>query len=170
MAEGPGQPIRHPSRSPRAISSLINSPATIVLPAPGSSASKETQGLGRKHRLVGGHDLVRKRIHDRRVDCQHGVEQVSQPDPLRLGHEPEHCPVAVEASRSSGGHDLQPGFVVAVEQLVADGPGHHLVRQLKQPVAKVADPVWRRRDRPRTLNVHGDGQETDGNDRDPRYG
>ena len=31
-----------------------------------------------------------------------------------------------------------------------------------QPVAKVADPAWPRRDRARTLNGHGDGQETGG--------
>ena len=31
-----------------------------------------------------------------------------------------------------------------------------------QPVAKVADPAWPRRDRARTLNGHGEGQETGG--------
>ena len=35
-------------------------------------------------------------------------------------------------------------------------------RPAKQPVAKVADPAWPRRDRARTLNGHGDGQETGG--------
>ena len=34
--------------------------------------------------------------------------------------------------------------------------------QAYQPVAKVADPAWRRRDRARTVNGHGDGQETGG--------
>ena len=32
----------------------------------------------------------------------------------------------------------------------------------EQPVAKVADPAWPRRDRARTLNGHGNGQETGG--------
>ena len=40
----PGQTTRHLCRSPRAISSLIRSPAMIVLPAPGSSASKNLKG------------------------------------------------------------------------------------------------------------------------------
>ena len=40
----PGQTIRHRSRSPRATSSLINSPAMMVLPAPGSSASRKRSG------------------------------------------------------------------------------------------------------------------------------
>ena len=40
----PGQTIRHRSRSPRATSSLISNPAMMVLPAPGSSASKKRSG------------------------------------------------------------------------------------------------------------------------------
>ena len=40
----PGQTIRHRSRSPRATSSLISSPAMMVLPAPGSSASRKRNG------------------------------------------------------------------------------------------------------------------------------
>ena len=36
------------------------------------------------------------------------------------------------------------------------------VERSYQPVAKVADPAWPRRDRARTLNGHGDGQETGG--------
>ena len=41
-------------------------------------------------------------------------------------------------------------------------PGDWGWAQSSQPVAKVADPAWPRRDRARTLNGHGDGQETGG--------
>ena len=41
---GAGKTIRQRCRSPRAISSLISRPAMIVLPAPGSSASRKRRG------------------------------------------------------------------------------------------------------------------------------
>ena len=40
----PGQTTRQRSRSPRAMSSLIRSPAMMVLPAPGSSAKRNRSG------------------------------------------------------------------------------------------------------------------------------
>ena len=39
---------------------------------------------------------------------------------------------------------------------------HGAIIPHSQPVAKVADPAWPRRDRARTLNGHGNGQETGG--------
>ena len=53
---------------------------------------QEAQRLARQHRLVDGRDLVRQRLDDRGVDRQHRVEEVRQPDALRLGDEPEQAP------------------------------------------------------------------------------
>ena len=97
----PGQTIRQRSRSPRAISSLISSPAMMVLPAPGSSGEEEAQRLARQHRLVDGRDLVRQRVDDRGVDRQQRVEQMRKPDALRLGHESEQGAVATACRRQT---------------------------------------------------------------------
>jgi hypothetical protein len=77
----------------------MSKPAMMVLPAPGSSASKEAQRLARQHRLIDGGDLMRQRIDDRGMDGQHRVEQVRQTDALRLGHQAEECAIAIEAPR-----------------------------------------------------------------------
>ena len=98
----------------------------------GVVGKEEAQRLPRQHRLVDGRDLVRQRLDHRRVDRQHRVEQVRQTDALRLGHQPEQRPVAVEAPRPPGGDDLEPGLVVAVEQLVGDRSSRRLVGQLER--------------------------------------
>ena len=104
----------------------------MVLPAPGSSARREAQRLAWQHRLVDAGDLVRQRVDHRRMDCQQRVEQVREADALGLGHEPEQRPVAVEAPRPSLGDNLEPGFVVTVEQLVGDRAGRRLVGELER--------------------------------------
>ena len=45
---------------------------------------------------------------------------------------PEQRPVAVEAPRPSFGDNLEPGFVVTVEQLVGDCAGRRLVGELER--------------------------------------
>ena len=91
---------------------------------------QEAQRLARQHRLVDGGDLMRQRVDDRRMDRQQRVEQVREADALGFGHEPDQGAVAVEAPRPPLGDDLEPVFVVAVEQLVGDRAGRRLVRQL----------------------------------------
>ena len=79
---------------------------------------QEAERLPRQHRLVDRRDLVRQRIDHRGVDRQHGVEQMRQADPLRLGDQPEERAVAVEAPGPPLLGDLEPRLVVPVEQLV----------------------------------------------------
>ena len=110
----------------------MSSPAMMVLPAPGSSASRKRSGWRGQHVLVDGGDLVRQRIDDGGVDRQHRVEQMGQPDALRFGHQPEQRAVAVEAPGPALLDDLEPRLVVAVEQLVGDLAGRRLVGQLQR--------------------------------------
>ena len=69
----------------------------IVLPAPGSSASRKRSGWRGSISLVDGGDLVRQRIDQRRVDGQQRIEEVGQPDAVGFGKQPEQGAVAVEA-------------------------------------------------------------------------
>ena len=91
---------------------------------------QEAQRLARQHRLVDRGDLVRQRLDQRGVDREHRVEQVRQADAVRLGDQAEERPVAVEAPGTTGGHDLQHGLVVPIEQLVADPAAGVLVGEL----------------------------------------
>ena len=60
----------------------------------------EAQRLARQHRLVDGGDLVRQRLHVRRVDGHHRVEQEREVDALGLDGELEGRAVAVEGPRA----------------------------------------------------------------------
>ena len=80
---------------------------------------QEPQRLPRQHRLVDRGDLMRQRLHLRGVDRQCPVEQMGEVDAQRLRHQPKEIAVAVEAPRPSLLDDLQPRFVVAVEDLTA---------------------------------------------------
>ena len=81
---------------------------------------EEAQGLSWQHLPVHRRDLVRQRLDPRRVDGQHGVEEVRQPNAEGLRDEPEEGAVSVEAPRPALLDDLQAGLVVPVEQLVGD--------------------------------------------------
>ena len=129
----PGQTMRQRWRSPRAISSLMSSPAMIVLPAPGSSASRKRSGWRGQHRLVDRGDLVRQRIDERGVDREHGIEQMREADAVRLGDEAEEGAVAVEAPWPPCLDDLEAWLVVAVEQLVRDPAGRGPCRSARAP-------------------------------------
>ena len=69
----------------------------IVLPAPGSSASRNRSGWRGSISLVDGGDLVRQRIDERGVDGEQRIEEVGQADAVGLGDQPEQRAVAVEA-------------------------------------------------------------------------
>ena len=56
----------------------------------------EAQRLRGQHRLVDGRDLVRQRVHVRRVDGHHRVEEEGQVDALGLDGELEVLAVAIE--------------------------------------------------------------------------
>ena len=66
--------------------------------------------------------LVRQRLDQRGVDGEHGVEEVREPNALRLGHEAEQRSVAVEAPGPPHLDNLKARLVVTVEQLAGDAP------------------------------------------------
>jgi len=88
------------------------------LPCPGIIREQETQRLAGQHRLVDGGNLVRERIHQRCMDSEHRVEEMSQTDAVRFRNESEECPVAVEAPRPAHLGYLKTRLVVSIEDLV----------------------------------------------------
>ena len=92
---------------------------------------QEAQGLPRQHRFVDRGDLMRQRLDDRRVHGEHGVEEMGEADPLRLGDQAEQHAVSVEAPGPPDLDDLEPGLVVAVQELIGDPAGRRLAGQLQ---------------------------------------
>ena len=74
---------------------------------------------------------MRQRFDNRRVHREHRVEEMGEADSLRLGYQAEQRTVAVEAPGAPDLDDLEPGLVVAVQQLVGDLAGWCLVGQLQ---------------------------------------
>ena len=90
----------------------------------------EPQRLARQHRLVDGGDLVRQRLHVRRVDRHHRVEQEREVDALGLDGELERRAVAVEGPGALGGGEADVGLVGAIEQAVLQRAVGRLVDDL----------------------------------------
>ena len=65
---------------------LYEKPRHDGLARAGIIRQQKAQRLLQQHRLVDRSDLVRQRIHQRRVDRQHGIEKVREADPVRLRH------------------------------------------------------------------------------------
>ena len=93
---------------------------------------QEAKRLSGQHGFVDRGDLMRQRLDDRRVHREHGVEEMGEADPLRLGDEAEQRAVSVEAPGPPDLDDLDPGLVVAVQELVGDLAGWRLVGQLER--------------------------------------
>ncbi len=99
---------------------LDQQPGHDRLARAGIVREQETQRLARQHRFVDRSDLVRQRLDHGRVDGQHGIEQMREPDAVGLGDQPEERSVAVEAPRPPLLDDLDARLVVAIEKLVCD--------------------------------------------------
>ena len=52
----------------------------MVLPLPGSSASRISERLAGQHLLVDRRDLMRERFDQRGVDGEHRIEEVGHPE------------------------------------------------------------------------------------------
>ena len=100
---------------------------------------QEAQRLARQHGLVYRRDLVRQRFDDGGMHRQHRVEQVRQPDALRLGDQAEERAVAVEAPGAAVLDDLKACLVVAIQQLIRHPAGRRLVRELQRLRAEPLD-------------------------------
>jgi hypothetical protein len=71
----------------------------IVLPAPGSSASRKRSGVRGKELAVDRAQLVGQRLDVRGRDREHRVGQAGELDPLALGDELEVGGESVERTR-----------------------------------------------------------------------
>jgi hypothetical protein len=93
---------------------------------------EESQRLAGQHLLIDGGDLVRKRVNEGSVNRENRVEQVSEPDAVRLRNEAKQRPVAVEAPRATALDDFNARLVVAIQEFVGDLAVRILVRQLER--------------------------------------
>ena len=75
------------------------------LPGPRVVRQDEPQGLPGKHRLVDGGDLVRERLHVRRVHRHHRVEEEREVDALGFARQLEGSTVPVEGPRAFDSRD-----------------------------------------------------------------
>ena len=103
----------------------------IVLPAPGSSASRNRSGWRGSISWYTAVIWCGKRIDDRGVHREHRVEQMGEADAMCLGHEAEEGSITVETPRPPALDDLEPRLVVPVEQLVGDLPGRPSCRSVQ---------------------------------------
>ena len=105
---------------------LHQEPSHDGLAGAGIVRQQEAKRLARQHCFVHRGDLVRQRFHLRAVDGEHRIEQMRQADAMGFGRQPVAGAVAVEAPRAALFGQLQPGFVVAVEDLLgnASAPCH----------------------------------------------
>ena len=93
---------------------------------------KKAKGLTGQHGFVDRGDLMGQWLDDRGVHGEHRVEEMRQVDPLRLGDHAEQRAVSVEAPWAADLDDLDPGFVVTVQELIGDPTRRCLVRQLER--------------------------------------
>jgi hypothetical protein len=70
---------------------------------------------------------------------EHRIEEVSEPDAVRFGNEPEERAVAVEAPRAALLGHLEPRLIMAVKELVCHSPARILVGQLQSFGTKPRD-------------------------------
>ena len=83
----------------------------MVLPAPGSSASRKCSGWRVQHLLVDRRDLVRQRHHVGGADREQRVEEVGELDAARLADEAEERAVGGEGPGGAGDVDPEPRLV-----------------------------------------------------------
>jgi hypothetical protein len=77
-------------------------------------SEQEAQRLTRQHAFVDRRDLVRQRLDDRGVYGEDRVEQMSEVNSLRLGHEAEKGAVSVEAPGASSLDNFEVRFPIAI--------------------------------------------------------
>ncbi len=75
---------------------LDQQPGHDRLAGAGIVREQEAQRLARKHLAIDGRDLVRQRLDLRRSDREVGVEQVGEPDAVRLGREAQQPAVGIK--------------------------------------------------------------------------
>ena len=80
------------------------------------------QGRSGQHGLVDRGDLVRQRLDAGRMDGQKRVEEMGEPDTVRLGDQPEQGSIAIETPGTSTLQNLKTGFILSEEKLLCPSP------------------------------------------------
>jgi hypothetical protein len=75
---------------------------------------------------------VRQRLDQRGVDRENRIEEVGEVDSVGLGDQAESGAIAVKAPGPAVLENVQPGFVVPVEQLIGNLASGRLIRQLER--------------------------------------
>jgi hypothetical protein len=107
----------------------------MVLPAPGSSASRNLNGW-RQHLTVNRRDLVRQGLDLRSRHCDARVEKVSEANAVGFGGEAQQRSVRVEAVGPAQAGDLEGGLFARVHEALGDlavGPKHQIERVRPEP-------------------------------------
>ncbi len=91
----------------------------IVLPAPGSSASRKRKWLARQHLAVDGCDLVRQRFDLGGADGEIGIEQIGKPDAVGLGRKPQKAAIGIERVGTSSFQEFEAGLLASIDQALA---------------------------------------------------
>ena len=94
----------------------------MVLPAPGSSASRKR---------IGCRDLVGQGLDDGGMYRQERIKQMRKPDAVCLRNKMEQATITVEAPGPSVLGGLDPGLVVTIEQHVCYPAGRILIGEFK---------------------------------------
>ena len=117
------------------------------LPGPRVVRQNEPQRLPRQHRLIDGRDLVRQRLHVRRVDRHHRVKEKRKVDALRFAGQLEGRTVTVEGPRAFNGRDADARFISPAEKPLFRGAIRSAVEDLNGALADRHDSGHRRHDR-----------------------
>ena len=80
------------------------------------------QRLARQHGFVNGRDLVRQRVHVRRMDRHHGIEQEGQVDTLRLDRQLEILAATIESPRPLQGRHRDRRLIRPAQQALLQRP------------------------------------------------
>ena len=98
----------------------------MVLPAPGSSASKVAQGLARQHRFVNCGDLMGQWFNIGCVDCHHRIEQVGKVYPVGFDGQLEIIARSIKGPRTTSFGKGKVGLI---------GAKQHPFQQTDRPVS-----------------------------------
>jgi len=123
----PGHTIMQRCRSPQISSSLMSSPAMIVLPAPGSSARRKRSGC---RGSISPYTAVIWCGKGSRCGWRGAGQIDEQVNPVRLRDQPEQLPVPVEAPRPPGLDDFEGRSSIPVQKHDAGFAGWVFVGKL----------------------------------------
>lgn len=83
---------------------------------------EKTKGLLGQHGFIDGRNLMGDRLHERSMNSENRIEEMSETDAVGFGDKAEEGTVAIEGEGAAGVCDFHASLVVAEEQLIGDAP------------------------------------------------